>query len=103
MNRASASLAAFRLLVGLGTLTLLAYSDTTALPGHASTVVAAAKSRLDGLVPGMDFVAWYRRHTSFAPDAAHFGVYAITPMTDAGFGRAILVLGGRLQSQIASR
>ena len=30
----------------------------------------------------MDHAAWYQQHTGFAPDAAHFGAYAITPMTD---------------------
>ena len=33
----------------------------------------------------MDYAAWYQRHTGFAPDAAHFGAYAITPMTNTLF------------------
>ncbi len=28
---------------------------------------------------------WYQQHTGFAPDTAHFGAYAITPMTDTLF------------------
>jgi len=85
MKRTLVSLAAFLLLAGLGTLALLARSDNTFPPSHASTAAAPAKSRLEELIPGMDYAAWYQQQTGFAPDAAHFGAYAITPMTDTLF------------------
>jgi hypothetical protein len=84
MKRALVSLAACLLLAGLGTLALLVRADDTAPPGRASTT-AAAKLHLEELIPGMDYAAWYQRHTGFAPDAAHFGAYAITPMTNTLF------------------
>ena len=84
MKRALVSLAAFLLLAGLGTLALLVRADDTAPPSHASTT-AAAKLHLEELIPGMDYATWYQQQTGFAPDAAHFGAYAITPMTDTLF------------------
>ena len=84
MKRALVSLAAFLLLAGLGTLALLVRADDTAPPSHASTE-AAATLHLEELIPGMDYAAWYQQQTGFAPDAAHFGAYAITPMTDTLF------------------
>jgi hypothetical protein len=85
MKRTLVSLAACLLLAGLGALALLARPDDTALPSRTSSAVAPAKSRLEELIPGMDYAAWYQQHTSFAPDAAHFGTYAIAPMTDTLF------------------
>ena len=85
MKRALVSLAAFLLLAGLGTLALLVRADATAPPSHASTTAAVAKLHLEELIPGMDYAMWYQQHTGFAPDAAHFGAYAITPMTDTLF------------------
>ena len=85
MKRTLVSLAAFLLLAGLGSLALLARADDTSPPSHASTAAAAAKIHLEELIPGMDYAAWYQQHTGFTPDAAHFGAYAIMPMTDTLF------------------
>jgi hypothetical protein len=85
MKRTLVSLAAFLMLAGLGTLAILARADNTFPPSHASTAAAPAMSHFEELIPGMDYTAWYQRQTGFAPDAAHFGAYAITPMTDTLF------------------
>ena len=85
MKRALVSLAAFLLLAGFGTLALLVHADDTALPSHASTAATVAKLHLEELIPGMNYAMWYQQQTGFVPDAAHFGAYAITPMTDTLF------------------
>jgi hypothetical protein len=69
-------------LSGLGAFGVLVRSDAVTPASHAASIAANTQSRIEELIPGMDYAAWYQRYTGYAAEANYFGAYAITPMTD---------------------